>query len=98
MAVRGRFDRRLDIQDRLRLILVQRGTAFSAKIVGGPELDEMTMVATYHFPGINRRQCCSHDDFGVPEQAVSPKTTAWGLEPLRGAANDCELERLRKAP
>jgi hypothetical protein len=55
VAVCGRLDRDLDFQDRLGLILVQRSAAFSAKIVGGPELDEMTMVATYHFPGIDRR-------------------------------------------
>jgi hypothetical protein len=55
VAVRGGLDRDLDFQDRLGLILVQRGAAFSAKIVGGPKLDEMTMVATYHFPGIDGR-------------------------------------------
>jgi hypothetical protein len=55
VSVRGGLDRDMDFQDRLGLILVQRGTAFSAKIVGGPKLDEMTMVATYHFPGIDRR-------------------------------------------
>ena len=69
MAVRGRLNRRLDLKDRLRYVFIERGTAFSAKIVGGPELDKMAMVATYHFPGINRRQCCSHGCMGVPEQA-----------------------------
>src|SRR6185437_11560913 len=63
-------------QNWFRLILVQRCTAFSAKIVGGPELDQMTVVTSDHFPGIDRRQCCCHDDFGVPEQATSKNRTA----------------------
>src|SRR5215472_18858213 len=48
-------------QNRLRLIFVQRGTAFSAKIVGGPELDQMTVVTSNHFPGVYRCQCCCHE-------------------------------------
>ena len=52
-AVRGLLNRRLDLKNRLGLVFVQRGTAFSAKIVVGPELDEMTMIATDHFTGIN---------------------------------------------
>jgi hypothetical protein len=39
MSVRGRLDGRLDLKDGLGLIFVQRGAAFSAKIVVGPELD-----------------------------------------------------------
>jgi hypothetical protein len=54
ISVRRRFHGRLLGQDRLRLILVQRGAAFSTEIVGGPELDEMAMVAAYYFTGINR--------------------------------------------
>jgi hypothetical protein len=65
---------RLDFQDRLRLVLIKRGSAFSAKIIGGPKLDQMTMVATYYFPGIHRRKCCSHFYFSEwPEQAA-PKS------------------------
>lgn len=55
------FRRGLRGQNRLRLILVERGTAFSAKIVGGPELDKMAMVTSHYFTGINRRKCCSHN-------------------------------------
>ncbi len=84
MAVRWRLNGRLDLQDRLRFILVQRGTAFSAKIVSGPKLDEMAMVATYHFPGINRRQCCSH---GMISECQSRQ---FSKNPLRGTSNDCE--------
>jgi hypothetical protein len=39
VPVGRRFNRRLDLKDQLRFILVQGGTAFSAKIVVGPELD-----------------------------------------------------------
>jgi hypothetical protein len=52
---RWRLNWHLDFQDRFGLVLVERGTALSAKIVIGPKLDEMTMVATNDFPGINRR-------------------------------------------
>jgi hypothetical protein len=75
VSVRRRLNGRLDLKDRLGLIFIKRGAAFSAKIVVGPELDEMTMVATYNFPGINRRQCCCHIlDFAVPEQASENRT------------------------
>jgi hypothetical protein len=39
MAIRRRLDGRLDLKDRLGLVFIQRGAAFSAKIVVGPELD-----------------------------------------------------------
>src|SRR6476646_1747613 len=83
MSVRRRLDGRLDLKDRLGLIFIQRGAAFSAKIVVGPELDEMTMVATYNFPGIDRRQCCCHGLFRSARagsfsknHCVGPRTTA----------------------
>src|SRR5579884_1825051 len=37
---------------RASFLPVKRLPALSAKIVAGPELDEMAMVATDHFPGI----------------------------------------------
>jgi hypothetical protein len=55
VTVCGRLYWHLDFQDWFGLVFVQRSTAFSAKIVIGPKLDEMTMVATYHFPGIDWR-------------------------------------------
>src|SRR5258708_990444 len=73
VPVRGRLYRRRYLQDGLRLILVQRRAAFPAEIVSGPELDEMTMVATYHFPGIDRRQSCSHELFRRCQSRQTPK-------------------------
>jgi hypothetical protein len=39
VSVCGRLNGRLDHKDRLGLIFIKRGAAFSAKIVVGPELD-----------------------------------------------------------
>src|SRR5450759_3700954 len=47
-------------EDRLRLILIQRCAALTAKIVGGFKLDEMALVASHHFPGIYRRESRGH--------------------------------------
>jgi hypothetical protein len=55
VAVCGCLNGHLDFQDWFGLVFVKRSTAFSAKIVIGPKLDKMTMVATNNFPGINRR-------------------------------------------
>src|SRR6185437_3266767 len=80
IARRRLHDRRLFHQDRLRLVRIQRSFAFSAKIVIGPELDEMTMVTTQNFPGIHRCQSCRHEFFfGGPEQALLQKTLLLGV-------------------
>jgi hypothetical protein len=61
MVAVGRFDRRrLYDKNGFGLVFIERGFAFSAKIVDGPELHEVTMIAPYNFPRINRRQCGSH--------------------------------------
>ena len=83
VSVGRRLNGRLDLKDWLGFIFVKRGAAFSAKIVVGPELDEMTMVATYNFPGINRRQCCCHGCFGVARAGSFSKHCV-------GPANDCK--------
>jgi hypothetical protein len=45
-----------DLDYRLGLFLngIQRQLTFTAKIIVGPELDKMTVVAPEYFPGINR--------------------------------------------
>jgi hypothetical protein len=54
MGPGGRLRRRGSHQDRLWFVLVKRGSAFSAQMVTGPKLDEVAVVATNYFPGINR--------------------------------------------
>ena len=49
IAVAGLGRRRHRSQDRGRLLGVERGAAFSAEIIGSPELDQMTAVAPYYF-------------------------------------------------
>ncbi|HMF91643.1 MAG TPA: hypothetical protein VKL40_13445 [Candidatus Angelobacter sp.] len=46
---RGRLN-----QDWLWRFLIERGTALPAKVVIGPELDEMAVIAANYFPGIYR--------------------------------------------
>ena len=41
-------------QDWLWRFLIERGTALPAKVVIGPELDEMAVIAANYFPGIYR--------------------------------------------
>jgi hypothetical protein len=85
VSVRRRLNGRLDLKDRLGLIFIKRCAAFSTKIVVGPELDEMTMVATYNFPGINRRQCCCHGCFGVARAGNLSKNHCVGLRTIAGS-------------
>ncbi len=47
-------------EDWLRLVLIQRRAATTAKIVDGFELDEMTLIASHHFAGVHRRESRGH--------------------------------------
>ena len=51
-------------EDWLRLVLIQGRMAFAAKIIDGSELDEMTMVASHHFPVFDGCESRSHLGFG----------------------------------
>ena len=47
------------------LFFIERSVAAAAKIVGGTELNEQAVVATYDFPGINRGESCGHLGLGA---------------------------------
>jgi hypothetical protein len=51
-------------EDWFRLVLIQGSTAFAAEIIDGSELDEMTMVASHHFPVFDGCESRSHLGFG----------------------------------
>lgn len=65
---------RLFHQDRLRLVLVERCLASSAKVIIGPELDQVAVIATNYFPGINRCQGCRHEIFRSGQSRRTPKS------------------------
>src|SRR5215470_10197912 len=80
----GRFRLLLFNHDGLRLVFIERSPAFSAKVVIGPKLDEMAMVASNYFPGVNRGQGCRHVSFselaraGSTPENVLPECNNWG--------------------
>ena len=79
--------------NRFRLVVEGR-TAAAAIIVGGPKLDEMTMVASHNLSGINRCERRRHVVWELPERGTlkqKPDDGGFGPSPTMVCAVGLKL-------